>query len=508
MSDNNNNQNSSDMDFGEDLNNANNGKKWSENLFEKEDNPFSKTDSNQTTYNFSNEKIDANRKQNKSLAGVLLVLLIGIGAMIAAVIGLMNKDLFKGKQTPTEAPISAEQTQNTQNQSKTKDLSKKESDTLSSDSQSNAKAKLSAGKYCKLRDAQKYITQSVSDLDKVLSLLEGKIKIANSGTNSLDDNKIAFYKSKLEEVSRAEAEIRDFSEPHLDKDLSVSYKPVNSPCKVADGPKYLYSWLEEIKTRMDALNGDLENVYASPDAEELASMTEEEEANEQNKSPQNLKISKTANQQTDKSKVAPVKLVVNSPIQSETKFSAKSPEKPKERPKALKALSELNSKKSNASINNTASKDSSKGEPKKVLTKEKNTAKTTQAGANGNPKAVKPIQSNKVIANSSPSSVTPKSNLVLNESVNNGSQNQSNVALSQQPSSLRYEIYSGKTKQQGLTNGQKQTVKKPHSPRPIRRCDSYAAPRSYSREYYYDDYEYECEAPDYYYYQDSASYCD
>ncbi|MDJ0626361.1 MAG: hypothetical protein QNJ31_08375 [Candidatus Caenarcaniphilales bacterium] len=216
--------------------------KWEDNPFEKSGQEFQEK-LKQTEYLINNESLEISRSQSKGFAKVLLVLLLGVGILIAAVFGLLNNE-NKTNQA-VQVPSTKEAV-----------LPERELVKPNSVKQKRVSLPFETKDYCKLSQAQKYIANDVNDLDRVLTLLEREIK--NSDKENIQVGKIDFFKSKIEDLSRAENDIRAFSSPYLEKDLGISFLSKNSNmCKVQDGSKYLQSWIDDIKGRINSLESEL-----------------------------------------------------------------------------------------------------------------------------------------------------------------------------------------------------------------------------------------------------------
>ena len=252
------------------------GQKPSDNPFD--NNPFLESSEKPNTlppkpeYTIDNPSIRANRSESNSLAKVLLALLASIGLLIAALWGLThsNKNNISNpvpiqaeKQNTTKSPQNTNNNSEKPNNSVAKPIGKEGQDFCSLSLENEYKQKylpvLSAERKqvenqiialeeqetltpqeeidfenlqarldtidddidqitetenpsCKLSEAQKYISQSISNLDRITTKIEEKVEETKE---TKDKNQIQFLKDKLENLSRAEAEIRAFSEPYL-----------------------------------------------------------------------------------------------------------------------------------------------------------------------------------------------------------------------------------------------------------------------------------------------------
>lgn len=241
-----------------------------DNPFEKnQDNPFAKPEDQyaekdpDVEYKINNERIDNNKSQTQGLVKILLVLLLTTGVLVAAIFGMFQNKDKKTTNNEEATSISAETPPSDSNDNVAGKL-------IDSGNQSPKFKAVSKDKYCKISEAQKYVSASVNDLDRVLGLVEGKIESINQDPKADKTKQVPFLKNQLEELSRAEGDIRSFSEPHLEKDLAVSFREDTLACKVKDGPKYLYAWLEDIKERINSANAELDYV-GSPEAQVASS---------------------------------------------------------------------------------------------------------------------------------------------------------------------------------------------------------------------------------------------
>ncbi len=262
---------------------------WTDNPFEKEaENPFA----GQTQYQVSNENIDANRRQSNNLLKVLLALILSIGLLVAAIFGLSQKKNPTDTQ-PQDTQAQIKETQNPTptslpNQSssantaidkeiaslKAKDrLSPAETDRLNELEKQKATIKavapikptnLKERKFCRLNEAQLFVSDAIGDLDRVTGKLEDRVDAYKSSDEDISDKELAFLRNKVEDLSRAEAEIQNFAQPHIDSDLSVGTKDNQEPCKLKDGPKHLAAWLDELKERINGLYADLDELAGEP----------------------------------------------------------------------------------------------------------------------------------------------------------------------------------------------------------------------------------------------------
>ena len=226
-----------------------------------DDNPFLKDDPNKEPFNFTNENIEANRKESRSLSKVLLVLLVSIGLLVTAIWGLnQNKSKSNKPKQNQSANLNKEKKLNKEKRNKEDKASFSPNQSAGLLNTKEAKTQ-NAKKYdsCKVDEAQRYIASSMNDLDRVVSKVEQKTEEVKPQPNDArKDNIVVFLKDKVEKLSRAEEEIRAFSEPHMDKDLTVSFVDESSPCKVKDRPKYLAAWLDDLKLRINDLNNVLD----------------------------------------------------------------------------------------------------------------------------------------------------------------------------------------------------------------------------------------------------------
>jgi hypothetical protein len=314
----------SDMSFDENSTNAKSNWFAKDNPFEKTDNPFvdkSGTAQKPENYTFSNENIESNKSQSKSLAAVLLALLLSIGLLVAALWGLSHKKQKAQLDPSTNIGSSAQAPQAQPSLSTQPELPQ--------DTQAPKQALSPApNDSCKILEAQRYIATSIGDLDRVTNKLEDRADDLLEGPDAKNSKKLAFLKGKTEELSRAEAEIRNFSEAHLEKDLGVTFKSEEAPCKIKDGPKYLNAWLDGIKERINDLSSDLNNPEGA--GQTIAALPEASTNNEPvNKPSQEIKEQKKNEKQNavitaQKDQKARNQKVKNS-FPSDVKFSAQKP---------------------------------------------------------------------------------------------------------------------------------------------------------------------------------------
>lgn len=270
----------------------------------KEANINSSDENSQQKYKIENESIRANRSQSNSLALVLLALLASIGLLIAAIWGLTNSNknndikpiqAQNNAKTPN-SKINQNRKTNINNQSlkegrdfcslslesqyKEKSLpileaereqveneliALEEKENLTSKEEmrlENLQARLEAldeniaeakkieALVCRLDEAEKYISESIGNLERVTSKIEER---AEEAKENKDQGQIQFLKEKLENLARAEAEVRAFSQPYIQKDLTIGFDSENAPCKIKDAPQYLANWLDQVKNRINAL---------------------------------------------------------------------------------------------------------------------------------------------------------------------------------------------------------------------------------------------------------------
>jgi hypothetical protein len=253
------------------------------------ENPFlqnsnTKNSASEPNYEVSNERIKDNKKQSKGLAKMLLALLLATGIIIAAILGLISKN---------QASINPNQNINAnaldtkdKNTNKTafkwpwqKNTNNSDNNLPNTDSQSpnnptnNKVATLNPSfnlpvfatdntesnpNVCKLSESQKYIAESINNLDRVVGLAENKLDDLNASPPADQVKQAEFLKTKVNDLSKVESDIYAFSEPHLDKDSStLNFDDLNASCKINDGPKYLNAWLDELSERIKALDVEL-----------------------------------------------------------------------------------------------------------------------------------------------------------------------------------------------------------------------------------------------------------
>ena len=248
------------------------------------ENPFlqnsnTKNSASEPNYEVSNERIKDNKKQSKGLAKMLLALLLATGIIIAAILGLIsknqasinpnqninanaldtkdkntNKTAFKWpwqKNTDSQSP-------NNLTNNKAATLNPSSNLPVSATDNTESNAAVSNPNVCKLSEAQKYIAESINNLDRVIGLAENKLDDLNASPPADQAKQAEFLKSKVNDLSKVESDIYAFSEAHLDKDSSgINLDDLNASCKINDGPKYLNAWLDELSERIKALDVEL-----------------------------------------------------------------------------------------------------------------------------------------------------------------------------------------------------------------------------------------------------------
>ena len=248
------------------------------------ENPFlqnsnTKNSASEPNYEVSNERIKDNKKQSKGLAKMLLALLLATGIIIAAILGLIsknqasinpnqninanaldtkdkntNKTAFKWpwqKNTDSQSP-------NNLTNNKAATLNPSSNLPVSATDNTESNAAVSNPNVCKLSEAQKYIAESINNLDRVIGLAENKLDDLNASPPADQAKQADFLKTKVNDLSKVESDIYAFSEAHLDKDSSgINLDDLNASCKINDGPKYLNAWLDELSERIKALDVEL-----------------------------------------------------------------------------------------------------------------------------------------------------------------------------------------------------------------------------------------------------------
>jgi hypothetical protein len=221
----------------------------------KEENPFTKKNPFMKENNYSQDEIfekksdipQQDKKPGKDLGKILLVLLLAIGTVVVAVFGLMNRKPDQQKKAPIV------QNKSTEAQTKENSTETKNAETVDSSNVADPES------YCRLSEALKYISGSMSNLDKIVGLAEERLEeIPYVQPASKQEDLKEFLKEKVDTLARAEQEIRAFSEPYFDKDSSLVYSAESTgSCKINEAPKYLYSWMEDIAKRIKNLDDSL-----------------------------------------------------------------------------------------------------------------------------------------------------------------------------------------------------------------------------------------------------------
>gem|GEM_PF-4597563 len=232
------------------------GNQWQK----KEDNlntqsPFTnsgKSNGNGVSYEFTNPKIESNRSTSKGLAaGLIALLVILLGFLIFGLPKLLGKkdsseDKTKSKQSQQASPSVSQRIQNAKNKQATTGNKRYP--------QANNKGKKKT--YCLLSQANHYISDSIEQLDQTLGSMENALESARQKTTQ----DIEFYKDKLDNVTKAHVEIKDFSAPYLKKDPFFRVNSSDNSCKLEDAAKYLHRWLENIKQRISHLRESLNSI--------------------------------------------------------------------------------------------------------------------------------------------------------------------------------------------------------------------------------------------------------
>ena len=258
------------------------------------ENPFlqnsnTKNSASEPNYEVSNERIKDNKKQSKGLAKMLLALLLATGIIIAAILGLIsknqasinpnqninanaldtkdkntNKTAFKWpwqkntNNSDNNSTNTSSQSPNNPSNNKAATLNPSSNLPVSATDNTESNAAVSNPNVCKLSEAQKYIAESINNLDRVIGLAENKLDDLNASPPADQAKQADFLKTKVNDLSKVESDIYAFSEAHLDKDSSgINLDDLNASCKINDGPKYLNAWLDELSERIKALDVEL-----------------------------------------------------------------------------------------------------------------------------------------------------------------------------------------------------------------------------------------------------------
>ncbi len=289
-------------------------KNSSQNPFLENANANKKNNTAQADYEITNERIKDNKKQNKGLAKILLALLLASGIIIVSILGLIGKnkaaiapnqnisawDSNDNNKTaeksafkwPWQKAKDDSNLPNNSNSSSNSNLSPTQNNSNNSENtnspasinpETNKAATLNPSsalpvaatnntvdeankpEVCKLSEAQKYISESVNNLDRVVGLAENKLDTLNASTLTNKAKEAEFLKNKVNDLSKAESDIYAFSEAHLDRDSSnINMDDYSASCAIEDGPKYLNAWLDQLSERIKSLDAEL-SYLSSPE---------------------------------------------------------------------------------------------------------------------------------------------------------------------------------------------------------------------------------------------------